>query len=239
MTGNERRHTATLWHLVLLQAKGAIVTLAFAIMFLALLSCVSRQEAYKKSCQNNLRQLGQSLTEYSLDFDSEYPWQVGSSNPSLAWKDLGFLYPAYASSFQVFLCPSSSDRDFEPLCPKGEKKDFPLEPFVSRSSREVISYGYGFNGGSDDAGPWRSTAPNMTRLLADKKAGVELARRDAKRAAHSAKGRNVLHADGHFGAVKWVPGMHALHPNPTDESIGAAASPHYRDWWSDPPFYGE
>ena len=187
---------------------------------------------WRSDCLRNLRQLGLALKQYSQDYDERYPWRVGIEEPDKAWLDLGMLFPNYTSALKAFFCPSSRDRQFEAMSPSGRKDDFPLEPFAPASTKEVISYSYCIDARTDTPTAWSEDALSTVRLLADKKAGV----RADERSNHKDDGRNVLYHDGH---VKWKAGANPVDPDEDDGVIGLPGSGSYRQWWSDPPYYGE
>ena len=218
----------------LLVVLGFIALLAVIAMFLP--GPPSRPLALRHSCMINMRQIGIALTQYAEDFDNRYPWRVGMSNPEMAWTDLGLLYPAHADDPMVFICPSTKESgswfqgNLDPM------------PFAPATTTQVISYSYCYNGGGAVNTPWSSDAPATTRLLADKKAGIEVTGPAVKKVAHEAQGRSVLYNDGH---VEWERGIEALDPDPENPetgkpgALGAQSAPDYSDWWSDPPFYAE
>ena len=192
----------------------------------------------RSPCLSNLKQLGLGLKQYAQDFDEKYPWQVGRTEPGAAWRDLGLLYPNYITAIGIFLCPSSKDRKFDPMCASGPKEDYAFEPFRD-NSRERISYGYCFdNTDSAKTTSWDENTKSTVRIMADKKAGLPIGHPDNSRnkANHKDDGRYVLYQDGH---VKWKSGKKALDPEPDDDAIGAPGLADYSAWWSDPPFYGE
>jgi prepilin-type processing-associated H-X9-DG protein len=189
------------------------------------------EQSREAACRSNLKQLGLALKQYTQDYDDRFPWRVGVENPAEAWLDLGMLFPDYGSALRTFLCPSSRDRQFDPMASSGSKYDYPLEPFASTSTKEVISYSYGIDARTGTPTAWTEDAPSTVRLLADKKADI-LA---DERSNHKDDGRNVLYQDGHVG---WRPGPAALDPGEDDETIGDPNATDYRRWWSDPPYYG-
>jgi prepilin-type processing-associated H-X9-DG protein len=186
----------------------------------------ARSGARGASCLSNAKQIVLALEAYAEDFAGTYPWHRTTENASEASRDLGLLWPDYNSGFKSFFCPDSRDRPYV-------LNKQPLEPFAYTDSSEAISYAYSVDA-RDPAvpRPWTVHAPSTVRLIADKKAGVAL----TKRSAHKLKGRNVAYHDGH---VKWKAGPDALDPDQDDDAVGKPGAPDYRDWWSDPPYYGE
>lgn len=233
MSKNERTLVPTTLRVL---AAAAVAVMAIAILaqcFAAGGIFRTREQARRTKCLNNLKQLGLALRQYSQDFRDIYPWCVGASEPKAGWLDLGLLYPSYNSAFQVFICPSAKDREFDPKCESGDKKDHPFEPLKPADTKEVISYAYGFdNTDSSHRTSWTETASSTVRLAADKKAGCGL----SDESNHKKDGRNVLYNDGH---VKWQPGPKALNPDEEDDDVGDPDDLNYVDWWSDPPFYAE
>jgi type II secretory pathway pseudopilin PulG len=197
-----------------------------------------RECARRTACLSNLKQLGLGLKQYAQDFEEKYPWQVGRTEPGESWRDLGLMYPNYVTAIGVYLCPSSKDRKFDPMCASGPKEDYAFEPFRD-NRRERTSYGYCFdNMDAAKTTSWGENTKSTVRILADKKAGVAIGSsgNPVKKANHKDDGRMVLYQDGH---AKWKSGIGALDPEPDDDEIGAPGLPDYTAWWSDPPYYGE
>ena len=230
---------------------GIGVAVIFALIVLAgiLLPVMarSREMARRSTCLNNLKQLGLAMRQYSQDFAGAYPWRTGASDPADAWCDLGLLYPNYVSDLDCFLCPSSQDESWDPdiAASSGGPYRYEFRPFQSDDTTSVISYAYCF----DRTRPWTESARSTVRLLADKKAGSNIAsyivdtegkryegKNPVSKANHRDDGRNVLYQDGH---VKWRAGIRAIDPDEDDDEVGEAYLRDYTDWWSDPPFYGE
>jgi prepilin-type processing-associated H-X9-DG protein len=218
-----------------------LVAAAMAAMAIALLLApmnVTPEPESRIRCLSNLRQLGLGLKQYARDCDEKYPWSVGRTDPGGAWRDLGFLYPDYVDDIDVYLCPSSGDREFDPISSLVGKADQPFEPFRDRPN-ERISYSYCFDARNPGRpSPWTENSPAWVLLLADKKAGMAVGTPDnpVEMASHGDDGRNVLYQDGH---ATWWSGKKALDPGPDDDEIGPPDLPDYTAWWSDPPYYGE
>ncbi len=221
-----------------LAAGAAILVMAFAVLlphFAAGGGLFGRREdARRAACLNNCKQLGLALKQYSQDFRDIYPWRCGVLDPEEAWVDLGMLFPNYCTGFGSFICPSSKDRRVAAPAVPDDKK--PLDPFKPADNTEVISYAYGYDASGDAPTAWTENAKATVRLLADKKAGIEIKDDLVKLANHKDKGRNVLYQDCH---VSWRPDGAALDPDADDDTIGKPDADDYAKWWSDPPWYGE
>jgi hypothetical protein len=227
---------------IVLLVLGLVAAIFLPMLFRA------KESGPRHSCLSNLKQLGLGLKQYAQDFGEKYPWQAGRTDPHDAWRDLGLMYPNYLTAIGVYLCPSSKDRKFDPMCDLGAKEDYPFEPFRD-NPKERISYGYCFDA-RDPVRPtsWSERTSPDTRLMADKKAGVRIKEGTnnppSKVAQHSVKrflrrrryGRHVLYQDGH---VQLEMSEEALDPNPADDAVGVPGANKYTAWWSDPPFYGE
>ncbi|MBN1917676.1 MAG: DUF4339 domain-containing protein [Verrucomicrobia bacterium] len=213
-----------------------VIAVVAAGAYFVLLPALSaaREAARRASCLSNLKQCGLAMSQYTQDFHGLYPWREGAADPGEAWRDMGLIYPNYASAMQVFRCPSSNDQVFEPVSADGKRlREEPLNTFAGGSSKETISYSYGYARPlRDPARPWKSTDPASVRLLADKKAGIEL----SAQSPHGTYGRNVLHNDGH---VRWQAGPEWLDPDETNDRIGRPDEKDYTRWWSDPPYFGQ
>jgi hypothetical protein len=221
-----------------LAAGAAIVVMALAIAWPHFATggglFRTREEARRAECLGNLKQLGLALKQYAQDFRDVYPWHVGVSEPNGAWVDLGLLFPNYCTEFDFFFCPSSKDRPMkEPKVPD-EKGVF--DPFDHADNKHVISYAYGFDASGAMPTAWTKSAKATVRILADKKAGIEIKDNLVELANHKDEGRNVLFEDGHS---RWEEGSGALAPDEYDDNIAELNATDYSKWWSDPPWYGE
>ena len=76
----------------------------------------AREEARRKSCNNNLKQLGDAMINYqepygdflpAHDFDTDNDMSTSQVNRPMM--SLALLYPGYIDNPKVFACPSTSD----------------------------------------------------------------------------------------------------------------------------------
>src|SRR6476660_8145010 len=88
----------------------AIIALLAAILFPVFAR--ARENARKSACQNNLKQIGVGILQYTQDYDENYPpsrvsnvFALGQGpNPQCPWQLT--IHP-YVKSVQIFRCPSS------------------------------------------------------------------------------------------------------------------------------------
>ena len=81
----------------------AIIGLLAAILFPAFSR--ARENARRASCQSNLKQIGLALTQYTQDYDEQYPitgYTYGTFPPTYGLERIG----AYTKSDQIMRCPS-------------------------------------------------------------------------------------------------------------------------------------
>ncbi len=71
----------------------AILTLLAGILFTVFAG--AKEKARQTHCMNNLKQLGAAILLYKQDYDGGWP------------KDLARIYPHYANSSAVFVCPDA------------------------------------------------------------------------------------------------------------------------------------
>jgi len=214
---------------------GCIIAVAVGVLFLVILAGMllpalarAREMARRAACRSNVKQLGMAMIQHAKDHQGNYAWHLGRSDPREAWRDVGMLYPDYITGFGSFICPSSKDRALKAPSVPGDKK--PGDPFDAET---CISYSYGYaRPVRGPVRPWSTKDRDTVRVLADKKAGVEL----TDKSNHSRYGRNVLYNDGH---VTWNPGPDPLDPDAETDRIGRSDAPDYTDWWSDPPYHDE
>ena len=84
----------------------AIISILAAMLLPALSS--AREKARQIACMSNLRQIGQGLYMYSMDWDEEFP--PFSSNLGTDW-DLDLLYPSYLDNIRIYICLSDIEND--------------------------------------------------------------------------------------------------------------------------------
>jgi prepilin-type N-terminal cleavage/methylation domain-containing protein len=84
----------------------AIISILAAMLLPALSS--AREKARQIACLSNLRQIGQGLFMYSMDWDEEFP--PFSSNLGTD-RDLDLLYPSYLDNIKIYICLSDMDND--------------------------------------------------------------------------------------------------------------------------------
>jgi prepilin-type N-terminal cleavage/methylation domain-containing protein/prepilin-type processing-associated H-X9-DG protein len=84
----------------------AIIALLAAILFPVFAR--ARENARKSSCQNNLKQIGIGLAQYTQDYDEMYPRsRMNGIRPS-SWVPWHIGIQPYVKSPQLFKCPSVS-----------------------------------------------------------------------------------------------------------------------------------
>jgi prepilin-type processing-associated H-X9-DG protein len=222
---------------------GAVVAAVVGFIGLAILAGMllpalarAREQARRASCLSNIKQLGLAAKQYTQDFNHVYPWRKAVDSPKDAWCDLGLLYPNYCSGSKAFFCPSAKDRPFTPDIEVLDGRPSTCANFSPVNTRRVISYSYCYDSSKRVPAPWTENAKSTVRIMADKKAGIEIDDSNAALANHKDDGRNVLYNDGH---VKWKAGPDGLDPDPDNNAIGRPYTRSYTDWWSDPPWYEE
>lgn len=101
--GSMKRNAFTLIELLVVIA---IIAILAAILFPVFAR--ARENARRSSCQNNLKQIGLGLIQYTQDYDESLPGEAfGSLGASDAtnYKWMDAIYP-YVKSSQIFDCPS-------------------------------------------------------------------------------------------------------------------------------------
>src|SRR5687767_13029832 len=95
-----------------------LIELLVVIAILALLAAIlfpvfarARENARRTSCQNNLRQIGLGLIQYTQDFDEattrSFFGGFGDSTATNDYKWMDAIFP-YVKNEQLFTCPSDS-----------------------------------------------------------------------------------------------------------------------------------
>jgi prepilin-type processing-associated H-X9-DG protein len=183
--------------------------------------CPSREITRRAKCASNLKEIIVGIREYAMEHDGYYP-TIAEPGQSIVvshhYKDLGILYPGYVASLDVFTCPSSGDRMPRRDDPGGT---YDNKPFRSTEATQC-SYAYSYDGTGAFNKAWTEAAPSTTRILADRKATVDL----DFTSNHWMEGRNVARADGH---VRWVSGKTKLKTDPDNPDTKINT----QSWWSE------
>src|SRR5690349_17778848 len=84
----------------------AIIALLAAILFPVFAR--ARENARKSSCQNQLKQIGLGILQYTQDYDETMPISFGGGGTdALQWTQRTY---GYIKSQQIFQCPSDSSK---------------------------------------------------------------------------------------------------------------------------------
>jgi len=201
----------------------------------------SKEHVHPPRCIRNLKQIGLALKQYALDNNEVLPFDEGIE----PYQALGKLHPSFASALEIFRCPSSRDKKWDPSTAH-EENNKDGAPFSNDACKISLSYAYGMNKGK----PWTEEAPSTTRIAGDKYATEDYSSGDKEKrpSNHDTDGRHVVRFDG---SASWDNNKGKLEADP-DWDIRAgmsAGDPQYvkmedsdpehdqtgTDWWSDPP----
>ena len=178
----------------------------------------SREIARRAACLNNLKNVTYVILTYASDHGGSFPTHIAATESGQThYKDLGILYPRYATSLDIFTCPSARDR-----MPKRIGDGDDNKPFLPDEANNV-SYAYGLNKNAKNKA-WTTSAPRTTRVLADRHASRTL----TKKSNHKTDGRNVAFADGY---IQWIRGTAPLDSDPDNPDPNAHGTG--PDWWSE------
>lgn len=188
--------TGRQWSWPDLTVVAGIVLAALAIVFPAIQS--SRFQSRLLACQDNLRQLGQSLTEYSLRHRGFFP-QVPQQGTLAA---AGIYAPVllgngFLDDKRWLVCPGSKLADDQQFrVPSLEELQTTTGPELAQL-RSVMGGSYGYSLGYTEAGQYRPTR-NLGRshfaLMADAPSSSLPGYQSLN---HGGRGQNVLFEDGH------------------------------------------
>ena len=97
---------------VFIMKKGfTLIELLVVIAIIAILAAIlfpvfgrARENARRSSCQSNLKQLGLAVTQYTQDYDEQYPMAINDNG--IPW---AVTVQPYVKSVPIFMCPSDSE----------------------------------------------------------------------------------------------------------------------------------
>ncbi len=188
--------TGRQWSWPDLTVVAGIVLAALAIVFPAIQS--SRFQARLLTCQDHLRQLGQSLTEYSVRHRGLFPQvpQQGTLAAAGIYAPV-LLGSGFLNDMRTIICPASRLADAPQFrVPSLEELQTATGPELAQL-RSVMGGSYGYSLGYTEAGQYHPTR-NLGRahfaLMADAPSGALPGYQSLN---HGGRGQNVLFEDGH------------------------------------------
>ncbi len=139
----------------------AIIALLAAILFPVFAR--ARENARKSSCQNQLKQIGLGILQYTQDYDETMPISFGGGGTdALQWTQRTY---GYIKSQQIFQCPSDSSKGNIPWGTNANP-GFPA-PFHSSYGANYRVIGGGGYGSSSPVASADIVRPATTVLLTD------------------------------------------------------------------------
>ena len=176
----------------------------------------SRSNARVTACQDNLRQLGQSLTRYSEKHDGYFPRIPTEGNMAVAGAYAPtLLQDRLLNDVRLVVCPGSSLADQPQYRVPSPAELQKASPDTLRRLRESMGGSYGYNLGYMRDGTYHATR-NQYRphfaLMAD---APSVSRSDRQSVNHDSRGQNVLYEDGHVSFES------SSVPTPTADNIFA------------------
>jgi len=138
----------------------AIIAILAAILFPVFTQ--AREKARQAQCVSNGRQIGTSLSMYTVDYDETLPFCRTPCWPN-GWYDHPYWHEQiipYMRNVQIFVCPSAA--------PQTQQGGWPWStscwPGIwGRPQNNILNY-YGFNEGIMNDGGWPSGGMGTTRI---------------------------------------------------------------------------
>lgn len=177
-----------------------LIELLVVIAIIAILAAIlfpvfgrARENARRASCQNNLRQIGLGVLQYTQDWDEHYPLMVASAQGDyIGW---GLAVQPYIKSEQVFQCPS----DNSTIPSTG---DLAARAGTNGWSDYFMNFNLGISNTSSNT---ESALTNTSLTVMNGETVADNARAYAQKTTTSASrhldGSNYGFADGH---IKWL-----------------------------------
>ncbi len=178
----------------------------------------AREEARRKSCMENLSQIGKAVFAYTQSNREFFPFSWGpysleatdvaahtATYPMAAMTAIGGLYPNYVQAAKGFRCPSTEDEPYFKVSPDNAGVPYATDAAAvsalgaagqylwSNRTYTLTTSSYGY-----DCRVYPSAVSNM--VIAGDMDGTYAYNRDTATQNHVG-GQNVLTVDGH---VEWV-----------------------------------
>jgi hypothetical protein len=187
-------------------AVAASVLIAAGMLFLPALSN-SRSNARLLACQNNLKDLGAGLVNYSRQNNDLFPQIPLAGKMAAAGAYAPQLYEAgYVTTPNSIVCPASELADDRMFTPPSQKDIMGAEGEHLTELRRKMGGSYGYTLGYQDANhvyhPTRNRSRERYALMAD---APNLNSQHFQSSNHGGDGQNVLFEDG---KVKYLKNCH-------------------------------
>lgn len=193
---SESPATRSHWTVADFAVAAAIFVAASLLLFPALIQ--SRASARLAGCQNNLRNVGQALSQYSLYNHGYFPAIPADGNQSVAGVYAVRLSEGgYVPDGASFICPSSplAENPDMSLVPTSAELDAAMDAELARL-QQFMGGSYGYNLGYVDRGIYRSVKNRHRSTYAILADSPSLDRESRKSDNHGGCGQNVLYEDG-------------------------------------------
>ena len=191
------------WTLADAIVAAGICAAAAILLFPAIAS--SRQQAAVLHCQNNLRQIGHALVDFSRHNQGNFPLVAATGNMGVAGSYAPLLKEAgLIEQDSTFVCPSSAlandSGDFR-IPDQAELMELDGKPLQLAQRKLGGSYGYAF-GHLDENNQYRANVNRSRPRFAILSDAPSLHLEHRRSANHGGGGQNVLFEDNHVEYLK-------------------------------------
>lgn len=188
----------------------AIIAILAAILFPVFAR--ARENARKSTCQNNLKQIGTAIMQYTQDYDEKVPCcRMGDGpNPldgnkiqTLTW---AVIIQPYLKNVNVLTCPSNPTTDTSGWANYGQSGGFKHHYGYPTTGDNTQTAGFSYQPGGNGASLAMIQSPAQTLQIVESSVNSpDVAGWNSQNVFYGHSGMaNFLFCDGHVKTMKWI-----------------------------------